>query len=198
MTSKVSIALATFNGERFLQEQLDSLAGQSLQPFELVVSDDCSSDGTLRILQQFKQTTKFPMIINQNSERLGYRHNFRRALQHCTGDLIAFCDQDDVWYANKLERTVPLFDNPRVMMVYHNAHIFDNSSGAKRLMLDASHENQLLAITPFPKFHFSAGLLQIFRTFAKEREASVCCAVWYFAQGLSHATWWRHSFSAAC
>ena len=121
----VSLALATFQGSRFLQEQLDSLARQTLSPLELVVGDDASTDGTIEILQAFAKTAPFPVLVHQNPVRLGFRANFFNTAERCRGDLIAFCDQDDIWHDTKIERCVAPFANPDVTMVCHDAHIVD-------------------------------------------------------------------------
>ena len=121
----VSVALATCNGERFLREQLDSIAHQSRLPAELVVSDDHSSDTTVGILHAFAHRAPFPVHIAVNSSRIGYARNFRSAAARCTGDLIAFSDQDDWWSRDKLDRLAAQFEDPRVMLAYHNARVVE-------------------------------------------------------------------------
>ena len=106
--SKVSVALCTFNGERYLDDLLDSLCKQRLLPQELVVSDDCSSDSTLSILQDFQPRAPFIVRILANKQRQGVIHNFETALSACSGEYIALCDQDDVWKPDKLEKLVTL------------------------------------------------------------------------------------------
>ena len=99
----VSVALATFNGARYLPEQLDSLARQTVLPMELVVSDDGSTDDTLSVITRFAQTAPFPVRLLDKRERLGFADNFLNAAEHCTGEFVAFCDQDDVWLPHKIE-----------------------------------------------------------------------------------------------
>ena len=101
-TPRISIAMATYNGSKYLREQLDSLAAQTLPPCELVVTDDGSTDDTLGILDRFRRRAPFPVHLHRNEQRLGYRDNFLKAAQLCSGELIAFCDQDDVWMPDKL------------------------------------------------------------------------------------------------
>src|SRR5205823_8200339 len=118
-------ALATFNGERFLRQQLDSLAVQTLLPHELVISDDHSTDSTVAILEGFAGSSPFPVRINSNEERLGFADNFLAAAARCSGDLIAFCDQDDIWSGQKLERCVAAF-GPDVVLAVHNCTVTDS------------------------------------------------------------------------
>ncbi len=99
---KVSVALATFDGGPYLREQLDSLASQQRQPDELIISDDASTDDTREIIRGFAGTVPFKVILLVNSRRRGYAENFSRALSRCSGDLIFLCDQDDVWFEDKL------------------------------------------------------------------------------------------------
>jgi glycosyltransferase involved in cell wall biosynthesis len=121
----ISIALATFNGERYLREQLASLAAQTCQPFELVVVDDGSKDRTIEIVKNFAATVRFPVRIFRNDTRLGYRSNFMRAAELCGGELIAFCDQDDIWASEKLEVMKSEFNDPEVLLAFHNAKLTD-------------------------------------------------------------------------
>ncbi len=103
VSPRISIALATFNGEPFLGQQLDSIAGQSLRPIELVVSDDGSSDQTVQILRRFAAASNLSLrLLPVEPARLGPADNFARAISACEGDLIALCDQDDLWRPDKL------------------------------------------------------------------------------------------------
>ena len=98
----ISVALATYNGEKYLREQIDSILAQTIQDFELVVCDDCSTDSTYSLLQQYKHNDKRIKLF-RNEQDLGVKKNFERAISFCKGDFIALCDQDDVWTNNHLE-----------------------------------------------------------------------------------------------
>jgi glycosyltransferase involved in cell wall biosynthesis len=98
----ISIALCTCNGERYIKEQLSSLANQTFIPKELVICDDASVDGTWLFLEEFRSNAPFPVRLYRNASRLGIGRNFEQAIQLCTGDAIALCDQDDVWCPEKL------------------------------------------------------------------------------------------------
>jgi hypothetical protein len=128
----ISVAMATYNGERFLQEQLDSLVRQTLLPFELVVCDDGSVDDTLAILRRFVTSAPFHVRIYQNELRLGPGFNFLNALARCAGDLVAFCDQDDVWQESKLRICAEVMRDPSVALVSHSAAVLSLRPAARR------------------------------------------------------------------
>ena len=98
----ISIALATYNGSKFLREQLDSILAQSMKNFEVIVCDDCSTDDTLKILQEYASKDSRFKIFSNNSN-LGFKKNFEHILSLCKGEFIAFCDQDDIWDPDHLE-----------------------------------------------------------------------------------------------
>jgi glycosyltransferase involved in cell wall biosynthesis len=95
--------MATYQGETYLPRQLQSLADQTLEPRELVVRDDGSTDRTVEILHDFAGRAPFPVTVLAGGERLGYAQNFVAAARRCTGDLLFFADQDDEWRPAKLE-----------------------------------------------------------------------------------------------
>jgi glycosyltransferase involved in cell wall biosynthesis len=119
----ISIAMATYNGARYIREQLDSLAAQTLLPCELVVTDDGSTDATLDIVRDFAREAPFPVRVYCNENRLGFGDNFLRAASLCMGEYIAFCDQDDVWIAEKLATCAQAFTGPDVLLVMHAARV---------------------------------------------------------------------------
>jgi len=98
----VSVAMATYNGERYLPEMLESLAAQTRTPDELVVRDDASEDGTVGILHAFARRVPFRVEVIAGGPRLGYAQNFVAAASACRGSVIFFADQDDTWRPPKL------------------------------------------------------------------------------------------------
>lgn len=96
----VSVALATYNGAPFLRAQLDTLYAQTWTPLEVVVSDDASSDGTVEILAEYARERGLRYEVNP--AQLGLVKNFERAIELCRGELIALCDQDDLWKPHKI------------------------------------------------------------------------------------------------
>lgn len=118
----ISVAMATFNGERYLGEQLDSIASQTLRPDELVVSDDGSSDGTLEVLHSFAQRAAFTVTVTRNPGPRGYASNFNSALSQARGDVVLLSDQDDVWLPHKIETLVRWADaHPYTWVVMNDA-----------------------------------------------------------------------------
>ncbi len=103
MSKTVSLVMTTYNGERFLREQLDSIYNQTLPPDEVIVCDDCSTDGTVDILREYSRKEGLRFFINEAS--LGVNGNFYKAMAKATSDYIAISDQDDIWLPNKIETT---------------------------------------------------------------------------------------------
>lgn len=123
---KISIAMATYNGAKFLQEQLDSFLCQSRQPDELVVCDDGSSDETIEILEAFKKEAHFPVRIYINDKNLGHEGNFGKVIELCTGKIIFLSDQDDVWFPEKLMTVDKIFESqPKTLVVINDLEITD-------------------------------------------------------------------------
>ncbi|MEI8061985.1 MAG: glycosyltransferase [bacterium] len=120
----VSIAIATYNGGSFLTEQLDSLLNQSYKNIEIVISDDKSTDNTLSILDEYAR--KDPRITYSiNPSPSGFKNNFNRAISLCKGEIIFLCDQDDIWFENKIEEHIQCYKNPNIQWVYNEVALVD-------------------------------------------------------------------------
>jgi glycosyltransferase involved in cell wall biosynthesis len=127
--ARISVAMCTFNGSAYLQEQLETIAHQSRLPFELVVCDDRSTDRTLSILQTFAQNAAFPVRVYENASQLGSTRNFDKAIRLCQGEYIALSDQDDRWKPEKLAHMGRMMDlDPTVGMVFSDATVIDSAS----------------------------------------------------------------------
>src|SRR5713101_1538304 len=100
----LSVAMCTYYGARFLQEQLESIAAQTRLPDELVVCDDRSADGSVEIVRNFAKSAPFPVQLEINETNLGAIKNFEKAIGLCEGETIALADQDDIWKPQKLSR----------------------------------------------------------------------------------------------
>lgn len=129
MPPAISVAMSTFNGARFLREQLDSLAAQSLPPVELHIGDDGSTDDTAAIVAAFARTAPFPVHFHLNSVQLGFGENFIKTSGRCRGDWIAFCDQDDRWLPHKLARCAEAIGRggADLRLVAHDAWVTDEA-----------------------------------------------------------------------
>lgn len=121
----ISIALATYNGGAFIDEQLESYAAQTLLPMELVVTDDGSTDDTCERVERFAGRAPFPVRLFRNPERLNFRDNFMRAASLCEGRYIAYSDQDDCWLPTKLETGLRRLRQDGSALAIHTAHIGD-------------------------------------------------------------------------
>jgi glycosyltransferase involved in cell wall biosynthesis len=175
---RISVALCTYNGERFLAEQLASIAQQSRLPDELVVCDDRSTDQTLAIVREFAATVSFPVTIVKNPETLGSSKNFEKAIRLCTGDLIALSDQDDLWYPNRLERSEHEFDtHPQAGLVFSDADLVDDQNRLlgerlwQRLGFAGKRKQDLLAgqFVVLAKHRFVTGATMMFRAGLRDR-----------------------------
>jgi len=188
----VSVAVATYNGAPYLSEQLKSLAAQTLQPCELVVCDDGSSDGTLEILKAFSRSAPFPVRIFRNDERLNFRANFMQAANHCAGDLIAFCDQDDIWRSDKLSMVVRAFETQEdVLLVHHNARIFSTAQGVTGSLIDPRRPTTVQPPLSRTPFELPPGFTQTFRrsllALSTLRQATL--DYWAAGEALAHDQW---------
>jgi glycosyltransferase involved in cell wall biosynthesis len=128
-TSRISVAMCTYNGARHLHKQLDSIAAQTHVPDELVICDDRSQDETSEIIESFAKTTPFRVRLIVNDRNLGSSKNFEKAMRLCTGDLIALSDQDDIWYPQKLEVQCEFFSNhPELGGLFSDGDLMDQNS----------------------------------------------------------------------
>lgn len=109
MQPAVQIVLATYNGEQFLQQQIESLLQQSYSDFTVLIRDDGSTDKTLEIIQSYQE--KYPakfFLLKEDKKNVGATQNFGILLANSTADYIFFCDQDDVWLSDKIEQSLKI------------------------------------------------------------------------------------------
>lgn len=122
MQPLVSVVLCTYNGERFLKNQLDSLVGQSYARVEIIIVDDCSTDGSFDIASSYGE--KYAHIrLYQNPKNIGYVKNFEKAITMCEGEYIALCDQDDVWDREKIHELMNQVKSD--VLIYHDSQFID-------------------------------------------------------------------------
>ena len=117
--------MCSYNGERFIKEQIDSILEQSYSNFELIITDDCSSDKTIEIIKNYQENDS-RIKLYQNEVNLGFVKNFEKAISLCSGDYIALADQDDIWKKNKLEAFIENIEEN--VLIYSDALLIDEHS----------------------------------------------------------------------
>jgi hypothetical protein len=135
----IGVALCTYNGERYVREQVRSIFAQTRLPDLLLACDDASHDGTVAALEELAAQAPFPVRIVRNSANLGFRRNFEEAISGCDADIIVLADQDDWWCPEKLEKIETAFErDPSAAAVFSDADLVDESlSFMGRTLLDA-------------------------------------------------------------
>lgn len=176
---KVSVALCTYNGTPYLDEQLNSIAVQTRPPDELIACDDGSTDETLSRLESFAKRAPFPVRVLRNTSTLGTAKNFERAIRLCKGDSIALCDQDDVWRPEKLERLSEVLEtSPEVGLVFSDAELVNAAGHAlgrrlwQSIRFSASEQadvNQGRALRVLLKHRVVTGATMMFRGVYREQ-----------------------------
>lgn len=161
---RTSVAMATYNGEEFIIEQLDSLARQSRAPYELVVTDDGSSDGTMEAVEAFATRAPFPVRVYRNERRLGVAENFLQAANRCRGDIIAFCDQDDIWLPNKVERCSEQFQHPKIQMVIHSGWVVDRHLRQTSMRFPNYRRSKVVSSMRLDPYEPTYGFSMVFRS----------------------------------
>lgn len=116
---RASVCMATYNGEKYLKEQIESILCQLNENDELIISDDNSTDNTTSIIQKFND----PRIKLIHNKRHGFVSNFENALKHATGEYIFLSDQDDIWVNGKINKCIQLLQDN--IMIIHDAKIID-------------------------------------------------------------------------
>lgn len=120
---KISVALCTYNGAKYIEDQIESIINQSLRIDELIICDDGSSDNTILIIKKLMNKHNVEYKLFRNEKALGVTKNFELACRNCTGDIIFFSDQDDVWLPHKVEKIIKEFNNNEAMLIFTNAYI---------------------------------------------------------------------------
>ncbi len=153
-----SVAMAAYNGERFLVRQLDSILEQLCEGDELIVSYDESTDGTLAVLRSYEATDpRVKILINENH---GIIENFSNAISACSGDVVFISDQDDEWLLGKRERVMTRLNETHADLLIHDAAQVDV-------------DGNVVIASMFVEHGISAGLL---RNFIKPRYSGCCMA----------------------
>ena len=170
---RISIAMTTYNGADYLLEQLESLRTQSLMADEVIIVDDCSTDNTVELLNMYIQKYHLDnWVLIKNSSNIGWRKNFRKALQETTGDVVFLCDQDDIWNKDKISLMVKEFHkSPSIELLASNYEILDFGRNDKIKIKDVELDNG--AVVPFSLKNKSISVMRPGCTFAVKRELIV-------------------------
>jgi glycosyltransferase involved in cell wall biosynthesis len=161
MRSKISIAMATYNGQSHLKEQLESVAAQAVLPLEIVITDDGSHDATAEIVAAFAARAPFPVRFHANPERLGFAGNFLHAASLCEGDYVAFSDQDDVWSRDKLARVTAEFAASDCDLVVHAVAVVDASLKPSGLRFPAFGARTIVGPGGFDPWLLAPGMAMV-------------------------------------
>lgn len=121
----ISVAMTTYNGEKYVKEQLESILEQTKPVDEIVIMDDKSTDETVEIIKKIQEKSEVKIILEVNKENVGYIENFRRAIKKTKGDIIFLCDQDDVWYKGKVEVMSGLMENGNIGVLCSKYDLID-------------------------------------------------------------------------
>ncbi|ARD66885.1 glycosyltransferase [Eubacterium limosum] len=166
----ISIAMATYNGEKYIKDQLDSILVQLGKDDEIIISDDKSTDQTTEIIKKYiKEDSRIKLL---EGPQKGFVKNFENALLNCSNEIIFLCDQDDIWLENKKEKVLETFEKEEVNLVMHGYNILKNNKiekvfqkthrGVFLNMIDSSYVGCLMAFkTEFIKKYlpFPSGLM---------------------------------------
>lgn len=102
----ISVVMCTYNGEKYIIRQLESICNQNLKPNEIIICDDCSADNTVVLIKKYiEEFTDYTIQINlyENVKNVGVVKNFEQAITYCSGEIVFLSDQDDIWLPNKIE-----------------------------------------------------------------------------------------------
>lgn len=131
--SRISIAMTTYCGEKYIVKQLESLLWQTVPADEIVILDDCSKDRTAELVRAFIAENKLKhWRFEVNAENLGFIRNFHKAISMTTGDIVFLCDQDDVWQSDKLERVAAVFEKEPEAMAVNTGFGFIDGEGVSQ------------------------------------------------------------------
>lgn len=130
----ISVLMATYNGEKFIEKQLESISNQSFSDFEVVVVDDFSTDKTVEFIERFFERNDFRNYrIFINDKNLGHNKSFETGIRYCRGDYIALCDQDDVWTDDKLQILYKSATKSGCDLIYSQSYLLMNDKISNKL-----------------------------------------------------------------
>ncbi len=161
-SSNCTVVMATFNGAKYLAEQLSSIEDQVLRPSMLIVSDDGSSDKTQQILASFAKRASFDVVVI-DGPRQGYAENFWSAAKLADTKYLAWADQDDIWLPQKILRCVQALEETGAYFVSHSASVVDNVLRPSGRLCPNYRRTQVLSPLQGDPFEVASGFATMFR-----------------------------------
>ena len=129
----ISVAMASYNGKEYITKQLESIFHQTRKVDEIVIVDDCSTDGTAALIEGLQKEHK-EIVLYRNEENLGYKRNFKKACSLCHGDYIFLCDQDDLWVDEKVEVMMSIMENrPDIMALASSFDVINGNDETQKV-----------------------------------------------------------------
>lgn len=125
MNPKVDILLATYNGEKYIKEQVESILNQTYENIQIIISDDCSTDNTRQVLKEYENNEKIKIFYQEKN--LGYVKNFEFLLKQVKSNLYMLSDQDDVWKKEKVEKSVEKIESEKLDLVFGDLEVVDEN-----------------------------------------------------------------------
>lgn len=130
----IGVVLAMYNGENFILDQLNSILHQTLLPDEVLIVDDCSTDDSFDIVHNFIEENNLKWQIKKNSFNKGWKKTFNETLSDVKSEFVLFCDQDDIWYENKIEETIKAIKASNALVVCSNYSLLYSSDKASKVL----------------------------------------------------------------
>lgn len=164
-----SVVVATYNGEKFIIDQLLSIMNQTVPADEVLIFDDCSTDSTPQLCREFietKQLSNWSFTVNEKN--LGFSNNFLNGFSNANGDIIFISDQDDVWETNKIEVMLPIFENNNeILSLATTFSIYDQNMNLIRRHMNFHNKLKRgvkgISISEFCSFNSYMGMSMAFR-----------------------------------
>lgn len=138
MTPKIEILMATYNGEKYIREQIDSIINQTYKNWILLVRDDNSKDNTVSIIEEYEKKDSRIRLLRDKKGNLGFVRNFEELMANSLEDFIMFADQDDYWIENRIEKYIEIITNlssedmEKPLLIHSNSFICDKELNIKK------------------------------------------------------------------
>jgi glycosyltransferase involved in cell wall biosynthesis len=165
---KISVVLATYNGEKFILKQLDSILNQTRLPDEIIIVDDCSTDSTFQIINDFINQKRSDYSVSfklyQNQQNLGFAKNFKNALSFASGSIIVLSDQDDIFVRNKIDVVENFFDSNNQMKIFISSYQMINEYDKVISGIEPFSKNKMVTFNELIKGNSYPGCTIAFRS----------------------------------